>query len=307
MGLFGKKKKLNPEAATGPSIPAGPPPAPSGFPMGQPPPPGLPMGPPPAPGGPVVRNVDDWRALCQQQHEQLIADVRAFLDTCGSDIAATQMDTSWIDRRFLPIDRKLEAAKRLVRSTWNRSGDFSGEHMALELDMGELELELVREHGYRTVRALAARAMMNFALHQDARTRACGGCGQFMPTLLVGQAQHTQCRHCGFAQVVEPGQAFRIFASVAARWVGESDGFPQFATVKRFEAQLDSHRDKHQVPLELLRSYYHASEQYWSTVLVIEGQLVPERQPHLQMHLQAMMTDANRRLSSYWQWREHMA
>jgi hypothetical protein len=308
MGWFGKKKRRPDDGAGAsepqPGIPSGQPPAPMGIPSGQPPPPaGIPMGQPPSPVGHRGSGIEDWRQLCQQQKAQLQDKVRAVVDDCQADVASTQMDTSWVDRRFLALDRDTEAAKTLVRSTWNRGSGFEGEDAERELDRIELDLFLIREEGYRWVRAQAARSMMNFALFQDSRTRMCPYCGQPMVGLMVSQSQHLPCASCGQTQLAEPGQAFRTFASSAARWVGEWDGFPQFAEMKRAEAVLQSYRDKSSVPLADLEAYHRCAEQYWSTVLVMEAQLVPEKQQHMTSLLETYMTGANRLLSSFWQWR----
>ena len=292
MGLFGKPKAPAPTTSTGAGVADAPPRVP-----------GLPAGPPPRPAGPVVTSVADWRVVCQQQREALVASVSALLATCTDDIAATRTDTAWIDRRFLALDRQAEGAATLVRNTWSRLLD-RGAAPALELDRATLDITLVREHGHRWLRAQAAHAMMNFALYQDARTRFCGGCGASLGPLLVSQAHEIRCAACGRLQLVEPGQAFRLFASFAARWVGEGDGFPQYAAVRHLELEIDAERDTSRVPLELLRSYHQASAQYVSTVLVVEGMLVPEHQPHMPLQHRALMVDANRRLSRFWQWRE---
>ena len=71
--------------------------------------------------------------------------------------------------------------------------------------------------------------MLNFALHSDARARCCTGCGQAITSILIDRAQNIACPACQAPQTVEPGMAFRVFASVGSTWVGEWDGFASWA------------------------------------------------------------------------------
>lgn len=231
------------------------------------------------------------------------------LESMGNNLSA-------LDQVWNPAEQELEQATLNLKHAWNRASSSltrergsqeqkGGLDRRYEVEKAEMEFDFTR--AFRHVRALAANALMQRALHTDARTRVCVSCAQPMVNLLVGQSQNMNCPACGVMQLVEPGNDFRLFAVSAALWVGEWDAIEHWLAMKRTEVQIRQYRERAQVPLPLLQNYHNAAQACYSTTFGVEAQLVPPKAAHIPRQMKAHMKDVNRLLRDHWQWREFEA
>lgn len=261
--------------------------------------------------------VTEWDASIAQITSDFETKLIEAIRQCEPLIASTQSDLSPIDECWGAVDLELERAKKALNRAWSSPNTIlsrdpvvsESQHTFQETKLyeGECELELAYQAAYRQVRARAAQAMMQYALDRDACSRYCIGCNQALATVLVGQAQNIQCPHCFVAQTVEPGQAFRVFALAAARWVGEWDAFPHYQTMQRAKQRIERFRNSQKVPMELLHEFHDAAQSYWQTALGVEAHLVPQKTNHLESAIDANMKGARRLLRHHWQWRSFEA
>ena len=296
-GLFKKKKAAQPQASVESVPPAHAAPAQGAPPMSFQPP-------------AVCADWDRFIAEVQGRLQELLQQKVAESEPL---IAAVQGDTQALMLLWGAVEHQMQNLQEEISDRWDEVCDelADDESASEELvnaegqkrDLGNLELELAYLGAYREVCARAAKKMMDWALNEDARTRFCSECGGPLVSFLIGQAQNIQCPACGADQTVEPGQSFRMFAASGARWVGEWDAFPHFQAMKRFECQIQQYRNSQDVPLELLKSYHDAAQEYWGTAFGVEAQLVPQMAKDIPNKVAAMMKGAQKLLRQHWQWR----
>ncbi len=249
-----------------------------------------------------IRDKTTWTALRDRTRAELEERLVQALSDSEPIIAATETDLSAIDQLWDRVDGALHKIQRSLERGWDR---LQVDQRALHEELTELELAF--EAGRRQARAGAAQAMMQFALHRDARTRHCGACGGGLASILVGQAQNIECPRCHTPQTVEPGQAFRVFAAAGARWVGEWDAFPHYQVMKCAQVRIECYRHTKDVPMTLLREFHSAARAYWHTAIGVEAHLVPHLRLHVENLVTARMKRARRLLSEHWQWRAYEA
>ena len=262
----------------------------------------------------VPQSLITWHAEIDQNRDAFAATVEQALRETDPLLASMGDDLSLLDGVWGPAARKLEGAKQSLRHAWNRATSALARDTAVSeqqerqadrtYETAESDLELLFEEGYRSAKAKAARALMEHALHVDARSRFCTGCAEPMVSLLIGQAQNVDCPACGQGQTVEPGQAFRVFATSAALWVGEWEAFAHWRDMTRAALQIAQYEDKKEVPLALLMDFHDFAQKCWGTTFGVEAQLVPQMASHIPRKVEARMKDANRLLREHWQWRE---
>ncbi len=249
-------------------------------------------------------------AQVQQEFSQVLAQAVA---SSAPFIDAIQTDYGELERHWAPMDRELDNAKDAISRIWNSTQrvlmreheeEEAREFQANKRDFGRLELEIAHQAALREVRARASQVMLNFALHSDARSRQCTSCGQAITSVLIDRAQNIACPACQAPQTVEPGMAFRVFATVGATWVGQWDGFPYWATMVRLELQIQNFRNTKDVPMAMLHEYNNAAYHYWSLAFGSEAQLVPAMAGHMQNKIDGQMKPVRKLLRSHWQWRE---
>lgn len=267
------------------------------------------------PSAVVQRRLCEWDAAIVRIRGEFETMVVEALGHSEPLLACVQTDIEPLEQLWESAERQLEKSQRALANAWN--GPYSAlygdaavteQQLAAEEDklyIQSTELELALQAAFRQVRARAAQAMMQYALHQDAGSRYCLGCGSGLVMCLVGQAQNIQCPSCGLAQVAEPGQAFRIFAGSAARWVGEWDGFVHYQGMRRAETRISRYRNTKDVPMPLLHEFSNAATQYWQTSLGVEAHLVPHLAKHAPATVNARLKDARRLLRNHWQWRAY--
>ena len=268
--------------------------------------------PPPVQQGPMPSAIewDQRLAQIQQEFSQVLAEAVA---QSAPLIDAVQNDFSEIERHWRPAEQEKDRAQAAITRVWNSSSrainrehesDEARDFQMNKADYATLEIEIAHQAAYREVRARAANAMLQFALHSDARSRHCTGCGQPITSILIDRAQNISCPGCGAPQTVEPGNAFRMFAAAGALWVGEYDGFPSWAAMCRYELQIQKFRKTRDVPMELLHNYNNAATHYWTTVFGSEAQLIPAMAAHAPIKTAARLKETRKLLRSHWQWRE---
>lgn len=270
--------------------------------------------PPPvvAPQGPMPSAVEMDQRIAQTQQEfsalleQAVAQSIPVAD-------ATQNDFAPLEQLWIPIEQERDKATSAMSRTWNacsrainreHESDEAREFQASKVDYASLEIEIAYQGAFRQMRARAAQAMLNFALHSDARSRCCTGCGQPITSILIDRAQNIQCPACSAPQTVEPGMAFRVFATVGALYVGHYDGIHSWADMLRYEMQIQKFRKTRDVPMELLHNFNNAAQNYWNVVFASEAQLVPAMAAHAPVKTDARMKEVRKLLRSHWQWRE---
>jgi hypothetical protein len=228
-------------------------------------------------------------------------------------IDAIQDSFTELERHWIPAGQEKDRAQAAVDRVWNSlSRAINKEHESEEdrnfqmhkSEFGSLEIEIAYEAAFREVRARAAQVMLNYALHSDARSRNCTGCGQPITSILIDRAQNIQCPACSTPQTVEPGVAFRVFATCGALWVGHWDGIHSWATMCRCELQIQKFRKTRDVPMELLHNYNNAATTYWNVVFGSEAHLVPAMAAHAPAKIDAHLKPTRKLLRSHWQWRE---
>jgi len=261
----------------------------------------------------ATREIEEWNASIERIKRQFERVLVQALERSGPLVAAIETDLSPIEQVWGPLERELDNVQRSLSKAWKRpyvvlSKDPTVGEPRLAIQENKLylesnELELAFQAAYRQVKAQAAQAMMQFALHRDARTRYCSACGSGLTTVLIGQAQNIECPYCGVMQMVEPGQAFRVFAAAAARWVGEWDAFPYYQIMKRAEVRIGRYRSSKDVPMDLLHEFHDAAQSHWRTALGVEAHLVPHMASHVARTVDARMIGARRLLRQHWQWR----
>jgi len=250
--------------------------------------------------------ISEVRQGFQRYLEQASSESEADIASMGNNLAVLQ-------KVWDPAERELEVAQKNLTHAWNRAKSAMGREKLdklqrdqrdnlYDVETGELEFDF--EQAHRNARAQAANALMQSALHSDARSRVCVSCHQPMVNLLVGQAQNMNCPACGTAQTVEPGNDFRMFAASAALWVGEWEAFGSWRNMKRAEILIQQYHDRVDVPLDLLKEFHDAAQVCWGTTFGVEGQLVPQGASHIPRKVEARMKDAFRLLREHWQWRE---
>ncbi len=270
------------------------------------PPPVVPQGPP--------QSVLVWQGEIATIRGQFQTYLQEVLRQSEAEMGQVQTEFSVLDHLWNPAERSLAQAQQELTHAWNRAKTalardplVTEEHADFELDRYEAEtdeLEFDYQEVLRNARAQAANAMMQFALHSDARTRYCVGCQTPLVNVLIGQTQNMRCPSCGVEQEVSPGTAFRMFAVNGARWVGDHQAFPYWRTMTRAETRIQNYRDNRLVPLDLLKEYHDAAQACWGTVFGVEAQLVPQGVHHVEGKVKMHMKPVIQLLRSHWQWRE---
>lgn len=265
-----------------------------------------------APGGPMPSAIELDQRI-EQIRQEFAAVLGQAVAASEATVAATQNDFSELERLWRPVDAERDKAQAGMTRSWNacsrainreHESDEARDYQMNKCDFASLEIEIAYQGAIREVRARAAQAMLNFALHSDARSRSCTACAQPISSILIDRAQNIQCPACGAPQLVEPGMAFRVFAAVGALYVGHYDGMHSWADMERYEMQIQKFRNTKDVPMELLHNYHSAAQNYWSVVFGSEAELVPAMAAHAQSKIDAHMKASRKLLRSHWQWRE---
>ena len=89
-----------------------------------------------------------------------------------------------------------------------------------------------------------------------------------------------------------------------AIYVGQSRAQDDWETMTRAENEINSFRDRKDVPMPLLERYHDAAQRYWTVVLETEAELVPVNKPHVAAKIERYMKDVQKLLRQHWQWRE---
>ena len=71
----------------------------------------------------------------------------------------------------------------------------------------------------------------------------------------------------------------------------------------RAQTAINGYRDRKDVPLALLEELEATSRSYWTTVLMVEAEHVPELTQYVDAKIDRYMKDVTRTLQQYWQWR----
>jgi DNA-directed RNA polymerase subunit RPC12/RpoP len=259
---------------------------------------------------PSAIELDQRIAQIQQEFSAVLGQAVAASEAI---VAATQSDFTELERLWRPVDAERDKAQAGMTRSWNacsrainreHESDEARDYQMNKCDFASLEIEIAYQGALREVRARAAQAMLNFALHSDARSRACTACAQPITSILIDRAQNIQCPACGAPQLVEPGMAFRVFASVGALFVGHYDGMHSWADMERYEMRIQKFRKTKDVPMQLLHDYHNAALNYWTVVFNSEAQLVPAMAGHAPGKIEAYMKPVRKLLRSHWQWRE---
>jgi hypothetical protein len=239
---------------------------------------------PPSSAAKIEARLSEWREATAQIKSDFAAALAQAITECEPLAAAAQTEIMQIDRIWMPVEAKLERATKALSNAWNRPYTVLYKDPTCTAQLAaedakyceeENELALAYEAAYRQVRASAAQSMKEYALEQD-----------------------------GASDAPESGQAFRLFASVAARWIGEWEGLTDWQNMKRAEMRIRRYRKIKEVPMELLHQLHDSARSYWQTALGIEAKFAPHLQSHLERTIEARMKETKKLLGSHWQWRE---
>jgi hypothetical protein len=259
----------------------------------------------------VIIRWDASLAATREQFERVLAEA---WNATAPMVADTRLDLVPLTRVWGAVERQLHLHTSRVSDAWSATSDALSaiDGLPVELtwregskrDATNRELALRHDQYYRTMMAQAAEHMRRFALLQDAAEHACSGCGHALARRsAVAQAQHVTCSGCGTTTMIEPGDAWRIFAASGARCLAEAAALEAYAQMIRTELRVDQHRDRKTVPLAELVEYEAAARAYWTLVFEAEAAYVPEQAVYVGAKIERHMHDVRHKLSQYSQWR----
>ncbi|HEX3491912.1 MAG TPA: hypothetical protein VHU92_21375 [Streptosporangiaceae bacterium] len=258
---------------------------------------------------------DRWNAA--------IADVLARVDatladaTAGSHavIANLGSDLGPLTQPWTAVQHQMHQYTSEISDTWNRvSDEFSSVDDLPEgatwreggkRNWATKEVDIRYNRAWRLVMAAAADVLRDRALQADARTRVCRRCGAPLDRIrLSGLALNVECGYCLAINTIEPGPALRMFAVVGAMHLAERQALGQWEAMTRTLTQINSYRDRQEVPLDLLREYERAGRGYWTERITAEADYAPEQRPYVQQKIDTYMKGVNKKLREHWQWRQ---
>jgi hypothetical protein len=259
--------------------------------------------------------IDRWNAA--------IADVLTRVDatladaTAGSHTVIAQLGTD-LGPLTLPwgaVKHQMHQYTSEISDAWNRiSDEFSSvDHLpdgvmwreGGKRNWATKEVDIRYNRAWQLVMAAAADVLLDRALEADARTRLCRRCGAPLDRIrLSGMALNVECGYCRAVNTIEPGRELRMFAAVGAMALAERQALDLWETMTRTLNQINSYRDRKDVPLELLQQYERAGRGYWTTRVTAEADYAPEQRPFVAQKIESYMKSVNKTLRQHWQWRE---
>ena len=259
--------------------------------------------------------IDRWNAI--------IVDVLARVDgtladaTAGSHAVIAQLGTDLgpLTQPWTAVQHQMHQYTSEISDAWNRISDqFSAvDNLADGVMWREggkrnratKEVDIRYNRAWRLVMAAAADVLRQRALEADARTTLCRRCGAPLDRIrLSGMALNVECGYCQAINTIEPGPALRMFAVTGAMYLAERQALDQWEAMTIAETQINSYRDRKEVPLDLLREYERAGRGYWTERMTVEAEFAPELRPYVQQKIDSYMKSVNKKLRDHWQWRQ---
>ena len=265
--------------------------------------------------GDMERVIERWNAA--------IADVLARVDATLADASAGSQaviahigsDLGPLVRPWAVVEHQMHQYSEQIAQAWNRIGDEFSE--VRDLPEGVVwreggkrnwttnEIEIRHKRAYRLAVGAAADVMRQRALQADAHDRPCRQCGAPLDRIrLSGMALNVECGYCRAVNTIEPGRELRMFAAVGAMALAERQALDRWETMTRTLNQINSYRERKDVPLELLRQYERAARGYWTTRVTAEADYVPEQRPFAAQKIDSHLKSVHKTLRQHWQWRE---
>lgn len=193
-------------------------------------------------------------------------------------IAATQTDLGPVTRVWNGVEAKKHKHCDKISDRWDRICDDLAE-------LDELPDELIDREGDKRDRANCEIDVRYHRAYRDVMARAAEQMQQWAATSGDANAQ-------------------AIFAGSGALCLAQRAAFDSWATMKRAETEMNSYRNKRDVPMTLLEEFSDAARAYWETLLTVEADQVPEIRQHVPMKLAGYTKTIEKTLRQYWQWRE---
>jgi phage FluMu protein Com len=206
-------------------------------------------------------------------------------------------DGEQIAQTWLRISDELSAADDLPEGVVWREG--------AKRNWATSEIKIRYTRAYRLAVAAAADVMRDRAVAADAHARPCRRCGALLDRIrLSGMALNVECGYCRAVNTIEPGRELRAFAAVGAMALAERQALDLWEAMTRTLAQINSYRERKEVPLELLREYERAGRGYWTTRLTAEADYAPEQRPFVTQKIESYLKSVHKTLRQHWQWRQ---
>jgi hypothetical protein len=167
------------------------------------------------------------------------------------------------------------------------------------------EIDIRYTRAYRLAVAAAADVLRHRAVAADAHACPCRRCGAPLDRIrLSGVARNVECGYCRAVNTIEPGRELRMFAAVGAMALAERQALDLWEAMTRTLNQINSYRDRKDVPLELLQQYERAGRGYWTERLTAEADFAPEQRPFVTEKIESYMKSVHKPLRQHWQWRQ---
>ena len=268
--------------------------------------------------GDMDRVIERWNAA--------IADVLARVDATLADASAGSQaviahigsDLTPLMQPWAVVEHQMHQYREQIAQTWNRISDEFSE--VRDLPEGVVwreggkrnwttnEIEIRHKRAYRLAVGAAADVMRHRALQADAHDRRCRQCGALLDRIrLSGMALNVECGYCRAVNTIEPGRELRMFAAVGAMALAERQALDLWEAMTRTLNQINSYRDRNDVPLGLLQQYERLGRGYWTTRVTAEADYAPEQRPNAPQKIDSYMKNVHKTLRQHWQWRQFAA
>lgn len=222
--------------------------------------------------------IEKWDRAIAKVQARLDAVLNEALEASEPLIAATQADMGPLTRLWSAVEAKKHRHSDKIASKWDSISDELSELDELpaaimdqegdKRDLAHCEIDVRYHRAYRDVMARAAANMQRWAATSGDPAARC------------------------------------LFVGSGALCLGQQAAFDAWEAMTRAETRMGQYRKSRAVPMSLLEQYEAAATEYWTTLLNVEAQHVPEIAQHVPLKLQGYLKTVNRTLRQYWQWRE---
>lgn len=230
-------------------------------------------------------------------------------------IAHIESDLTPLVQPWGAVEHQMHRYREQIAETWLRISDEFSEVGGLpegvmrregaKRDWVTSEIEIRYTRAYRLAVAAAADVMRHRAVAADAHACRCRRCGALLDRIrLSGMALNVECGYCRAVNTIEPGRALRAFAAAGAMALAERQALDLWEAMTRALTQINTYRERKDVPLELLREYERAGRGYWTERLTAEADYAPEQRPFVTQKIESYLKSVNKTLRQHWQWRQ---
>jgi hypothetical protein len=223
----------------------------------------------------VIARWDRRIAKIQTSFDAVLAEAEAASEPV---IAAIRSDLGDLSRLWSVVEHKKHQHCSKIANRWDKISDELSEldgltpgtmdQQGVKRDLGQCEIEVRYHRVYRDVFARAAETLRQ-------RAESSGD-----------------------------SEARALFVGSGALCLAQKAAFDAWEIMTRTEVAMNQYHDDRDVPLELLERYQAAATEYWTTLLNVEADHVPEIRQHVPTKLQRYTKDISKTLRRYWQWRE---